>query len=72
MHKIFISYSSQNADWAKNWLVPKIESRGGECRAKSARASCHCERNDQKMGCGRRKPEVEALQCELKALQILN
>lgn len=28
MHKIFISYSSKNADWVKNWLVPKIESQG--------------------------------------------
>lgn len=28
MHKIFISYSSKNADWVKNWLVPKMESQG--------------------------------------------
>ncbi len=28
MHKIFISYSSKNAEWVKNWLVPKIESQG--------------------------------------------
>jgi hypothetical protein len=28
MNKIFISYSSKNAEWVKNWLVPKIESHG--------------------------------------------
>jgi tetratricopeptide (TPR) repeat protein len=28
MNKIFISYSSKNADWVKTWLVPKLESHG--------------------------------------------
>lgn len=28
MQKIFISYSSKNADWVKTWLVPKIENHG--------------------------------------------
>ena len=28
MNKIFISYSSKNADWVKTWLVPKLESNG--------------------------------------------
>jgi len=28
MNKIFISYSSKNAEWVKTWLVPKLESHG--------------------------------------------
>lgn len=28
MQKIFISYSSKNAEWVKTWLVPKIENHG--------------------------------------------
>jgi hypothetical protein len=28
MNKIFISYSSKNADWVKTRLVPKLESHG--------------------------------------------
>ena len=29
---VFISYSSKNKDWVKNWLLPKIESQGIQTR----------------------------------------
>lgn len=29
---VFISYSSKNKDWVKNWLLPKIESKGIKTR----------------------------------------